>query len=95
VSLDDDHDADPLDGPACFIDAAEAFIDWYPLPKPDEERLRERVAARVAETLSRLARAGLIISVELHDEICDGYAQQLLRVETATDDLLSRIEGEL
>lgn len=84
MTLDDHDHLDGLDGPESFAEAAESFIYWCPTPL---------TVGAVAETLSRLARAGLIVAVELHEETCDAYARQLAHVEEAANDLVARLEA--
>lgn len=72
TAFEDSDPLDALDGPACFVEAGEAFMDWCPNPL---------TVASVAETLSRIARAGLIVSVDLYDEVCDGYAAHVQDLE--------------
>lgn len=72
-----------LDGPGAFAQAADAFVSWCPAPW---------TVGSVAETLSRLARAGLIVSVELHEEAMAQYAAQYAHVESAANDLVARLE---
>lgn len=73
---------DGLDGPEAFAEAAETYCAWY--PGADERG--------VADALSRLARAGLIVSAAYHDEVCGQYAAQYARVEAAANELVARLE---
>lgn len=84
MTTDSSEPLDRLDGEACFIEAGESFASWSMYPISPEH------AARV---LSKLAKAGLIVSVEQHEEVCDGYAAQLQQVSDAADDLVGRLNG--
>lgn len=76
------NDSDRYDGPASFAEAGEAFAEWS----------RNRLSAYwAAELLSRLAQAGLIVSVELHEEVAGGYAAELSAAHGAADDLVRRL----
>ena len=61
-------DPDSFDGPTSFIDAGQVFADLV-----DGRVLPDQAA----DALSKLARQGLIISVEYHDETCGGQADGL------------------
>lgn len=64
---------DGFDLPEAFTDAARAFLKLEP-------RCRMN-ATQVAKTLSVLARSGYIVSNDIHDWLCNEYAQKLAELE--------------
>lgn len=75
---------DGLDGPGSFTAAAEAFVDWCPQPI---------TVHRAAKTLSELAKAGLLVSVDQHESALDECAVMLLHVQAAADELVARLHA--
>lgn len=69
LTLPVDGEPEPFDGPADFVDAGQALADWV------DGRITPEQGADV---LSKLAGAGLIISVAYHDEMCGGQADDEL-----------------
>lgn len=75
------NDFETLNSPTYFAKAAEALVGSHTGPLTPHH---------VAQTLSHLARQGLIVSAAEHQRMCDAYAAQLMRMERIADDLIAR-----